>query len=135
MLWYDEQPQPKASDTLFRNRIRTGYSKEEAILTWESWLELRREKRDNNPNFRPHQYTPKKTKVLEEYNWDPDVYRIDITYPKEVAQVFRREYEKLISETDDLIYDTEDELLKLELNVKLEQLKAELQLFLSFNPM
>lgn len=133
MLRYDAQPQPKAGDSLFRNRLRTGYSKEEAILIWDAWFEVRKEKRETNPNFRPRTYVPKKTKVMEEYNRDPDIYRIDITYPKEVAQVFRREYERLISDTDELIYNTEDELLKLELNVKLEQLQAELSLFNKYN--
>lgn len=135
MLWYDEQPQPKSAETLFRNRLRQGFAKEEAILTWEEWLETRREKRDRCPELRGRTVTPKKNKVVEEYNRDPDYYRIDITYPKEVAQAFKREYERLISDTDELLYTTEDWLLKLELNVKLEQLKAELNLFLSFNPM
>ncbi len=133
MVWYLEQPEPKATKSLFRNRLYCGYAKEDAILIWEEWMEIRKDRQDKNPTLRQRQYIPKKTKVVEGCNWDPDVYRIDITYPKEVAKVFRKEYQKLISDTEDALMDTEDALLKLELTTKLEQLQAEVTLFNNYN--
>lgn len=32
MTWYNEQSEPKAVRNLFRNRLNSGYKKEEAIL-------------------------------------------------------------------------------------------------------
>lgn len=129
--WRDEQPEPKTSLSLFRNRLNCGYSKEEAMLQWEEWQNLLKEKIGYR-RITPKAYTPIYTKPIEE-EFNADMYRIDITYPPEVAKVFRREYLNLISEVENTLQDTEDKLLQHELCTKLDLLKAEVSIFNSYN--
>lgn len=58
---------------------------------------------------------------------------IDIKYSKEEADVFKKEYERMIRETEDARFETDDIDEARYLRNKLEELKAEYQLFISVN--
>lgn len=133
MEWYDNQPEPKASKAHFRNRLLLSFTKEEAIQMWDARLNIRKERAKTRKYYDySKSYTPTYS-WRKEKEFDADLYRIDITYPPEVAKVFREIYEELISETEQTIRDTTERELQLELETKLELLKAELGVFISYN--
>lgn len=130
MTWYNEQPEPKASKSLFRNRLNGGYQKEDAILMGEPWMAVRAKKkpRISQP---PKVYVPQKVvqKAPDENN-----FLIKVTLPTEEARVFRKEYQKMIEELEwELTYTSEKTEVK-EMNDKLERLQKELAVFDSYNP-
>lgn len=55
--------------------------------------------------------------------------KIEITYPKEVAEAFRKEYYNLISDVEEELKWVEELVLKDELLTKLKCLKEELMVF------
>lgn len=130
---YDEQPWPKASDNNFRQRLKAGYPKEQAILDWDERLAVKRERVYGPCNKTP--YVPTYTQKKQEADdINPDDYRIDITYSKEEAEAFRKEYYNLIEETELRITKIEDKQLRDELEFKLDLLNAQLDIFNSYNP-
>lgn len=130
MTWYNEQPEPKASKSLFRNRLNCGYRKEEAILIWDEWLKVKREKKIYYPQVQKT-YTPK-PKVVKPV--DERDFKIEVTLSKEEARVFRKEYLWMIEQViDDLTY-TEEKTEVAGLNKKLTQLQNELMCFNLYNP-
>lgn len=64
---------------------------------------------------------------------NPDYYRIEITYPKEVAEVFIKAYIREINTLEDKILDNDDLKVIKQLNIKLWKLKEEYKNFLLFN--
>ena len=68
----------------------------------------------------------------ERYN--EDYYKIEVTYNKEEAQVFHNSYRSKIKELEDKIYREEEILTLKELERKLNKIKQEYQVFLSYNP-
>lgn len=130
LAWYETQLEPRASKCLFRNRLNGGYPKEEAILTGEEWLSVKREKKIYYPQVQKT-YVPK-PKVVKPV--DERDYKIEITYSKEVAQIFRKEYNKMIEQLEWELTYTEGKTQIVELNSKLEQLKKERNIFNSYNP-
>ena len=129
MTWYNEQPEPKASKTLFRNRLNGWYKKEEAILLWDSWTAVRKERQATHPQT-AKTYVPKK---IEQKQPDERDFLIEVTYPKEVAKVFRKEYQRMIEELEwELTYVSEKTEVA-ELNSKLERLYKEKEVFNSYN--
>lgn len=130
MTWYNEQPEPKASKSLFRNRLSLWYSKEEAILMWEAWFSARNKRVAKKPQ-QPKAYVPKRTVQKEPSEED---YLIKVTYPSEVAKVFRKEYQKMIEEIEWELTYTEEKTQIAELNSKLERLYKERETFNQYNP-
>lgn len=128
MTRYNEQPEPKASKTLFRNRLNCNYPKEEAILMGEKWDAVKRGQTKQPQPAKP--YVPKK---IVPKPVDGSDFKIEITYPSEVAKVFRREYVRMIEQIEwDLTY-TDEKTQVCELNQKLERLHKELEIFNSYN--
>lgn len=130
MTWYNEQPEPKASKSLFRNRLSLWYSKEEAILMGDAWFSAR-SKRVVKKIQQPKAYVPKRTISKEP---SEDDFLIKVTYPSEVAKVFRKEYQKMIEEIEWELTYTEEKTQIAELNSKLERLQKEREVFNQFNP-
>lgn len=130
LAWYETQPEPRASKCLFRNRLKGEYPKEEAILIGDERLKVKREKKVYYPQVQKvYVPKPKTVKPIDERD-----FKIEITYPKEVAQVFRKEYVKMIEQLEwDLTFIEEKTQIK-ELNSRLEQLKKERDIFNSYNP-
>ena len=63
----------------------------------------------------------------------PDWYVIDITYPKEVARIFRKEYQNMIAQIEWELTYTEEKTEIAKLNDRLEKLNNELNIFNSYN--
>lgn len=130
MTRYNEQPEPKASKNLFRNRLNSNYIKEEAILIGDKRTEAKKRK---VPKQRPapKSYTHIKTipKPVDERD-----FKIEITLPKEEARVFRKEYMKMIEQLEWELTYTEEKTEVAGLNKKITQLKAELMCFNCYNP-
>lgn len=128
MEWWRNQPDPKASRQVFYGRIRIGYPKEIAILTWEAFTSKAKDKPRKKPPRTQDYVEPIKINVSEEeYTW------IDITYPKEVARVFRKEFFNVIENLERKLRQvSEKDDIKV-LNDKLEMAKAELNVFNSYN--
>lgn len=130
MIRYSQQPEPKASKTLFRNRLNGGYPKEEAILIGDEWLKAKREKKIYYPQVQKT-YIPK-PKVVKPV--DERDFKIEITLPKEEARVFRKEYMKMIEQLEWELTYTEEKTEVAWLNDKLTQLQKELMIFNCYNP-
>lgn len=130
MTRYNEQPEPKASKNLFRNRLNSNYIKEEAILIGDKWTEAKKRK---IPKQRPapKSYTPIKTipKPVDEND-----FKINVTLSKEEAKVFRKEYMKMIEQLERELTYTEEKTEVAGLNNKITQLRAELMCFNCYNP-
>lgn len=129
MTWYNEQPEPKASKSLFRNRLNNWYSKEEAILIGDKWMGIRAEKKPKKAQL-PKTYIPKKTIQKEP---DESNFKIEITLSKEEARVFRKEYVGMIEQIERELTYTEEKTEVAWLNEKLKRLQNELQIFNSYN--
>lgn len=114
---------------VFYGRLVRWYTKEEAILVGEKRNTVKREKpRANCAKPYTYKYTKKEQSTEEEdYTW------IDITYPKEVARVFRKEFYNVIDNLEDSIRLATDKDDIRVLNDKLEFVKAELNLFNLYN--
>ena len=114
---------------VFYGRLVRWYTKEQAILVWEKWDSVKREKpRATCSKPYTYKYTKKEQSTEEEdYTW------IDITYPKEVARVFRKEFYNVIDSLEDSIRLATDKDDIRVLNDKLEFVKAELNLFNLYN--
>jgi len=130
MTRYNEQPEPKASKNLFRNRLNSNYIKEEAILIGDKRTEAKKRK---VPKQRPapKSYTHIKTipKPVDERD-----FKIEITLPKEEARVFRKEYMKMIEQLERELTYTEEKTEVAGLNKKITQLQKELMIFNCYNP-
>lgn len=122
------QPEPKSNKQVFYGRLWAWYKKEEAILTWTRWESVLRKR---------WWYTIKKYiptySALQENVEELDYTWIDITYSKEEARVFRREFNNLIENLEREIRQTEDKDSLKNLNEKLEMAQAELSLFNNYN--
>lgn len=129
IIWYNEQPEPKASKTLFRNRLNGGYPKEEAILIGDKWTRAK-EKRKPKQYHPPKPYIPVKTtpKVIDEND-----FKINVTLSKEEAKVFRKEYVKMIEQLEWELTYTEEKTEVVGLNKRIAQLRAELMCFNCYN--
>ena len=130
MLRYNTQPEPKATRSLFRNRLNGGYKKEDAILIGDKWLKVKRKKKIYYPQAQKT-YTPKKSvpKTIDESR-----YKIEITLSKEEARVFREEYMKMIEQLEWELTYTEEKTEVVGLNNKITQLQKELMIFNCYNP-
>lgn len=127
---YDEAPEPKAEREWYRNRLNAWYPKEQAILVWEKRMEAREAKRKANPQIfkKPYPRQPR-TPYKEDLTW----YMINVTYPKEVARVFRKTYHDMIAQIERELTYTEEKTQVSELSDKLARLEWELEIFNSYN--
>lgn len=124
------QPDPKPGKQVFYGRLCSWYTKEQAMLSWEKWQKVMKERWAYGW---PAKYVPtysrfKEDEGIAEYTW------IDITYTKEEARIFRKEFVNVIENLERTIRQTEDKDCLRELNDKMELTKAELDLFNSYNP-
>lgn len=130
MKWRYDQVEPKASKQTFYGRIKIWYSKEQAILTGEKWQKVLASKPIKKKSWYKC-YLIAKQEVQqqeEDYTW------IDITLSKEEAQVFRKEFLRVINDLERELKWLEEKTLIKETNDKLELVKAELNVFNSYNP-
>lgn len=123
------QPEPKSNKQVFYGRLCSWYTKEQSILTWDKWLKVMR---DKGFYWKEKKYVPTYSRLKEdegaaEYTW------IDITYSKEEARVFRKEFVNVIENLERELRQTEDKKCIKELNDKIESAKAELDLFNNYN--
>lgn len=126
---YNEQPEPKASKTLFRNRLNGWYPKEEAVLMWERWAKVKEGKK----SVKIQEYKPYIPPRIVKKEPDENDFKINITLSKEEARVFRKEYVKMIEQLEWELTYTEEKTEVAWLNEKLERLQNELQIFNSYN--
>lgn len=129
MEWRFAQPEPKAGKQVFYGRLCSWYTKEQSILTWEKWLEVMRAKWFYG---KEKKYVPKYSR-LQEDEWVAEYTWIDITYSKDEARVFRKEFANVIENLERELRQTEDKKCIKELNDKIELAKAELDLFNKYN--
>ena len=129
MLRYETQPEPKATKSLFRNRLNGWYCQEEAIQVWDKWMAIRDARKAKTPQP-VKAYVPKRAKPepVNESN-----FKIEITYPKEVARVFRKEYVRMIEEIEWELTYTEEKTQVAQMNDKLRMLYEELKIFNTYN--
>lgn len=128
MIRYNEQPEPRASKSLFRNRLNSWYPKEKAILIWDEWVRAKDERKITHPQV-AKPYIPKPAPRQPD-EWD---FLIKITYPKEVARAFRKEYVNMIEQLEWEMTYTSEKTEIVELNEKLERVKRELIIFNYYN--
>lgn len=119
---YKKQPQPKPPYHRFYGRLQKWYTKEEAI---KIQLIAKPRKKKQQKDIYVKTYT-----VKQQQN-QKDFFEIKIRYKKDEAKVFQDVYERMIQELENqLLY--EDVSRMRELNAKIDQLKAEYQLFISY---
>lgn len=127
--WWYRQPEVKANKHVFYGRVRAWYPKEQAILTWDKRLAVSKAK----PVKITPPYKPKLKAMAEEQAKEEQYTWIDITYPKDVARVFRIEYNRIIEDLEWSLTRIEEKTQVKETNEKLEMVRAELKLFNSYN--
>lgn len=128
--WFD-QKEPKASKQVFYGRIRIGYTKEQAILTWDKWQNVLDKKSIKKKTWYKCYTWSKQEEERKEENYTG----IDITYSKDEARVFRKEYQKIIDDLEWELTMIEEKTAVKETNEKLELVKAELNAFNLLNPL
>lgn len=124
---FDELPKQPIKRNKFYQRLTLGYTFEEAIKTWKAFEKISQNKKKNMP-VKIHRFS--KHVVQEEKK--PSY--VDVTYPKEVAKVFRDMYNEMIENIENDLEDlrwTVEELR--EARKRLENLKEELCVFNYYN--
>lgn len=150
MEWYDEYEWEKPGPDKFRGRVARWLPKEEAIKVWEAWEEARqlrvlkaqivkrqarekkREQDELNWINKPQTPAFKRHRPIED-DYDPDPFRIDITYKPAEAKVIRDAYYRTLDELEDKINDIDNKEIKDELEFDYEFVEAQLALFNSYN--
>lgn len=130
-IWYDQQMEPKANRGLFRGRLNSWYCKEEAIMVWEDREKAKAKRKEATIQKPSKQYVSRSANSLVRDS--EDRHYIDITYPKDVARVFRNEYERMIGDTEDELMFTQEKEKVVELNSRLDDLTDELDTFNRYN--
>lgn len=126
--FYDDYKGFKPDWKTFKSRINAGRSYQEALSI------ERLERRTFKPPKQAKIVLKKnhKQKQMDKYN--PENYFIRVTMNTEEAKSYHRTYRSMIAELEDKIYNLEDTSALAELNKKLEFIKQQYQVFLSFNP-
>ena len=120
--YYQSYEWEKVNYRYFKERIKLWIPAEEAIKKYNKDLIVR--------------YKPKKIKETVELIHDDSYYYIEITYPKEEAEVFRSMYIEKISDIEEIVANTYLEPVELEkFRKESEQLKKELEVFNKWNPL
>ena len=113
-------------------RTRLGYSREECILEWEA-RELAMKRHKAEKQNKKTEAKPKK-KINAEID-NTDYAFIRIRYPKDVAAVFKREYENLLEDLETQLHEAwawDRETMR-EIQGKIDQVKREILVFNYFN--
>lgn len=127
--WFN-QKEPKASKQVFYGRIKIGYTKEQAILTWDKWQKILDKKLIKKKTW----YKCYTWSKQEEERKEESYTGIDITYSKDEAKVFRKEYQRIIDDLERELTMIEEKTMVKETNEKLELVRAEMAQFNLFNP-
>lgn len=121
---YNKQPQPKPPKQKFYWRLQKWYSKEQAI-------KVQLIKKDRKAKIQKDTYV--KAYTAKEKKYDPDYYEIRITYHLNEAKAIADEYERMIRETENQIYGSEDDYERKKLTKNLDDLIEEYSTFISYN--
>lgn len=122
--WYYKQPEPKADKAKFYWRLFKWYTKEQAIKESLQLKQRQKKKPKHTPAYIPvHSWTNEKPKQ--------DESEIRITYKKEEADVFRKEYEWMINDLERVIVEDEQEAKSIK--QKIDDLKKEYFIFIKYN--
>lgn len=136
MKWFDSLKEPPMSRSIFYQRLKAWYSKDEALLDKESFDKLSRERNKSNKWTSWYRISTNYISRLgQEENIierDFDDY-IDITLTPEEAKIFRKEYIKMIEDVEWTLTSLEEKTAIKEANAKLEKLKRELNVFNAYN--
>lgn len=130
MKWFEQQD-TDMSYKKFRWRLWLWYPKEEAILEWQAWEKARLIRKWLWVKKTVKQQPPR----IKEVRDNTDYAFIRIRYPKEVADIFRREYERLLEDLDIELHKAwawDRETMK-EIQDKIDQVERELLVFNYFN--
>lgn len=90
---------------------------------------MKREKQQTQPQKNKAYVPQRRVPVVE----DENNFLIKITYPKEVANVFRKEYVDMIDKLEWELTYTADKSEVVNMNKKIERLYGELSCFNSYN--
>lgn len=126
--WFKQQGVKWISASAFLQRVRQWIPKEEAILTGEAREESRKRRMELAKPKMLKKYEP--THQKED---NPDYYWIPITYKKDEAEVFRKEYHNLLNTIEDELKNIELDVEIKQANEKLNKLKEELRVFNEYN--
>jgi len=136
MRWFDSLKEPPMSRSIFYQRLKAWYSKDEALLDKESFDKLSRERNKSNKWISWYRistnYISRLGEEEDEATRDFDDY-IDITLTPEEARIFRKEYIKMIEDIERELTSLEEKTAIKEANAKLEKLKRELNVFNAYN--
>lgn len=136
MKRFDSLGEPPMSRSIFYQRLKAWYSKDEALLDKESFDKLSRERNKSNKWISWYRISTNYVSRLGEEEdtatRDFDDY-IDITLTPEEARIFRKEYIKMIEDIERELTSLEEKTAIKEANAKLEKLKRELNVFNAYN--
>lgn len=127
-IFYDNYKWFKSDYRTFLSRVRSWRTLEEAIQIW------RLERRDIEP---PKEVKVELKKTHAQKKAERNVkenYFIRVTMLPEEAKEYHRVYRSMIEELEEKIYSLEDTSELSELESKLEFIKQQYQVFLSYNP-
>ena len=120
---YKKQPQPKPPYHRYYGRLQKWYTKEEAI---KIQLIRKERKKKKLKDVYVKTYTVKQQQNQKYF------FEIKIRYKPEESAVFKAVYENMIQELEDKREFTDDVIEAKEIRQKIDQLKAEYQLFISY---
>ena len=121
---YKKQPQPKPPKQRFYWRLQKWYSKEEAIRIH---LLPKNRKQKIQKDIYVKAYT------VKEQQYKKDYHEIKIAYHSEEAEIIRKEYERMIRDIENQVYESEDDYERKQLTKNLDDLVQEYSLFISYN--
>ena len=132
-----EQPEPKCKYALFISRcVHWGRTKEEAIQLklkhrkWWTYIHTYNYNSfwiNSNRKSKPHY-------IEQQKRYNPEHYKIDITYKPEEAKEFRDAYLRMINKLEIEYLNEEDTKRGIEIQKSIKSLQWELALFNKFNP-
>lgn len=133
--WYSQQENPWVKFSLFIARVKDGgYPREVAIDNGDLWKKASEEKAKKGQQFKYYGITYKKY-VEEKPVEKEDYFFIKIKYPKEVARIFIKEYERLIEELERKAKDMHDKESRDKLEQQITKIHTELMVFKCYNDM
>ena len=116
------QPEPKATREKFYWRLQKGRTKEEALPVIAHREHIRKIQTFKAPYIRTYaKLTEKKAE------------NIDIRYSEEEAEIFKKEYERMIHDVENELFFCEEAEERHELKTKLSQIQSEFNVFISYN--
>lgn len=133
--YYNSYPNPEVRFWLFLSRVKDGwYPKEIAITNWKEWEEAR-EKKAKSWKKDTKSYTATYSRFQEEEKQNDDDFFIKITYPKEVAEAFLKEYDNLLEDLEYQLTDILDKESRNKIEADILRIKTEIMVFKCYNDM